>query len=672
MKRGLVSIAMGVGLLSGLLPSAALAAGGSSATTATTASALSALSALPFGTLQPGRTVTYTQRVPINIVLLGFKPGQINRHELLANLPSSSKPATRDWLKYGLKGRDLGLRYDYDYHVSNASSDVTDRYFAYLRASATFVIHPTIFQQAYNAQAHHVLDVTGPVLVDDGPAAEEWLEHNLDVPSKGYTLVFVNWYARPDFQFHLYTKNDEPDPDTGFNFGLTQQNGLLTAWGGSHGRLWFYDLSAGPDWNSGNYDQDDADFNGDGIPEYRIPPIWEYTPGGYRDPSALSSDLGLVTRYVGLDELFTSSPYYDPLATAPGPGGSKVVQVNMFEDDPATSGTDSMKLSIVSSALAALEPYYNWKTNLIDRNPIDPDALKAWRIQAASITADDCWNTYHTTDAELYCYFTAHASQYLPSGQPNDYVSNVLALNTTDAAVANVAYLGSAWDTFVDGRQTIIQEFLPTFWRAISGGTQTTIHEAGHLVAGLGHPHDGYDPASGRFIDPENDLDFVWLGDASETVMNYLYDTHAFGQFDQDNVHRWETAGYLNWSNSLLGKILAQPGALKYVPDLVRADVDATKALAAFGRWDFLTSATGARQVYVEIQTIATRLKVALPASQVAGLAPSTARASEATPALNDTPDVTGKPAITDTPGLTDSFRVPVDLAPIDPIKPTP
>ena len=56
----------------------------------------------------------------------------------------------------------------------------------------------------------------GPVLYIDAARAEKWLvEHDADAADRGYTLYFINWYGRPDFQFHVYTKTDEPDPDTG-------------------------------------------------------------------------------------------------------------------------------------------------------------------------------------------------------------------------------------------------------------------------------------------------------------------------------------------------------------------------------------------------------------------------------------------------------------------------
>jgi hypothetical protein len=39
--------------------------------------------------------------------------------------------------------------------------------------------------------------------------------------------------------------------------------------------------------------------------------------------------------------------------------------------------------------------------------------------------------------------------------------------------------------------------------------------------------------------------------------MHYLALANGFGKFDRDNQHRWETAGYINWSNAVLGDVLA-------------------------------------------------------------------------------------------------------------------
>ena len=236
--------------------------------------------------LQPGELVTYEQKIPINVVFIGYPQDSIDEDQLLGELPESYAPVVRYPQFYGLQGRDMGLQFNFDYHVTFAGRDLTNRFFRYLRQIGT-AGKSTEFQHMYNNQENNILDVTNPVLYIDAPSVEKWLARNLHKSKKSYTIVFINWYSRPDFNFHVYTKTDEPDPDTGYNFGELRQTRKMIAWGGSRSRLWFYDLSAGPEAWTDNWNVDDPDLDGNGTEDYRMPPIWEYDEDGYRDPSAL-------------------------------------------------------------------------------------------------------------------------------------------------------------------------------------------------------------------------------------------------------------------------------------------------------------------------------------------------------------------------------------------------
>ena len=103
------------------------------------------------------------------------------------------------------------------------------------------------------------------------------------------TIFFINWHGRRDFRVHVYEKTGEPDPDTGYDFGALNDDRKMVAWGGMtpddeetglggrgvH-RVWFYDLSAGPEAWAGNYDVDNPDLDGDDVADCRIPVAWEY------------------------------------------------------------------------------------------------------------------------------------------------------------------------------------------------------------------------------------------------------------------------------------------------------------------------------------------------------------------------------------------------------------
>ena len=591
MKRRLVSVVAVFALVMGLAPASVAAAD---------------------PVLQPGETVTFGQKVPINIVFIGYKQSSINTQALLNQLPAGSEPVVRYPQFYGLPGRDMGLSFDFDYNVSFAPNSTANSFFNYLRQIGTRG-GLTDYQTLYNQQENNVKKVTGPVLYIDAPSVEGWLADNLDVPTRGYTVVFVNWHGRSDFRFHVYTKTDEPDPDTGHNFGERDSRAMI-AWGGSDSRLWFYDLSAGPEFNTDNWNVDEPDLDGNDVEDYRMPPIWEYGSGGYRRASKLSSDLGLVTRFVGINLLFTSSPLYDPLVAAPGVNGDRVVHMNMFEDDPASSGTDWIDRAFIQNRLSQFQPYYDWKTALVDRRPIDSGARRALRIFAGINGSDDCWVPFGDPFAQLFCYFDENLGRYVPTYPSNDYVTPIFNFNTTEARLNNqFGLLGFADDNWTDGTQSYVFTFGAEAYRELGYGfTSTVVHEAGHHF-GMSHPHDGYDSELGLDYGPGDDFYFAWSGDDSDSVMSYLGLSNSFGEFDQDNMYRWEMAGYLNWANGLLDDVLAHPGANSVAANLAKAEAYAKNAVASFKSWNYLNAARSARKAYVEVAKAAATLGIEAP-----------------------------------------------------------
>jgi len=575
-----------------------------------------------FAVLRPGKHVTFQQNIPINVIFIGYERSSIDRKALRQALPATYTPIVRYPAFYGVSGRDLGLKYKIHYNITFAERGFTNRFFSYLQEIGT----PgdlTLFQQLYNDQENNVLDVTGPVLYIDGPSVEAWLADNLKVKPQSYTMVFINWYSRPDFQFHIYTKTDEPDPDTGHNFGEDVISGLID-WGGTSSRIWFNDLSAGPEWNTDNWNVDQPDLNEDGIEEYRMPPIWEYTKDGYRDLSELTKDLGLITRYVAINLLFLQSPLYDPLVTAPDVGGGKVIHMTMFEDDPNNLGTDWIDTDFIVSRLSELQPYYDWQIELEDRNPIDDRARRAFRIFSGLRQRDDCWNEFGDPFAELFCFFDANLDTYVPPYPEEDYVIPVFAFNTTDARMGNfLGLLGFADDNWRDGTQSYVFEFGSEGPRSFGFGfSRLTDHEVGHHIA-LSHTHDGYDSELGLDYGPGGEFYYVWAGDESHSVMSYLWLTGEFGKFNQDNMYRWEFAGYLNWANGLLDDILADSDPSEVQDNLDQAEAYASAAKAAFDQWDYLTAAMNARLAYEQVATAADELGISTQSADRLLLVPS-------------------------------------------------
>jgi hypothetical protein len=283
----------------------------------------------------------------------------------------------------------------------------------------------------------------------------------------------------------------------------------------------------------------------------------------------------------------------------------------MFEDDARSLGTDWINLDYVQSQYASFEPYYDWQVHLVDVNPIDEQARRAFRIFAGLRNAEDCWTEFGDPFAELFCFFNLNLANYVPAYGEADYVLPIFAFNTTERRLGDqFGLLGFADDDWMSGTQTYVFEFDAAAYRDLGYGfSTTTVHEGGHHF-GLSHPHDGYDSELGIDYGPGGDFFFAWSGDESDTIMAYLDLSLNFSQFDRDNMYRYEFAGYLNWANSLLDDILADADVSSVQDNIDQAEMYAEQAVTSFENWDYLAAATNARLAYEQIAMAADELGI--------------------------------------------------------------
>jgi hypothetical protein len=122
--------------------------------------------------LDPGGPARFSEKVPVNLVFVGYERDQVDKQHFLAGLPRSYRPVVRSRLFYGNTER-LGIRYTYDYDVSYASAGYERRFFSALSRLAE-PAPLTALQQQYNDQQNNVLEVTGNHHID-APTVERWL-----------------------------------------------------------------------------------------------------------------------------------------------------------------------------------------------------------------------------------------------------------------------------------------------------------------------------------------------------------------------------------------------------------------------------------------------------------------------------------------------------------------
>lgn len=588
-----------------------------------------------FAHLDPGGQPTLREKVPVNVVFVGFDRSDVDAGRFRSRLASRYSPVVRSRSLYG-ETEKLGIRYAYDYHLRYTSRRYQNRFFGKLADLAT-PAPLTLYQEEYNAQQTNSRKVTDNSFID-APSVERWLARNppTGVNTRRNTVYLINWHGRKDFQFHVYTKSNEPDPDTGYNFGVERESRKVVAWGGttandeenglgSTRRVWFHDLSAGPEQWAGNYNVDDPDLDGDDQPDYRIPVAWEYGPDRYRPRAALTGDLARLTRYVALDLLFTTSPLYP---------------VELPTKEPPTS------INIDSNT------YEGWRGVNASRRymtrPLLMDELRELLVRKR-LDVDNQDLPFRGAARRCYLQFLADESCYPELGYPsfaNLLLQNTFQLQRTRDDLQRVDYelplfnysvgakaepplLGFADDNYRDGTQTYVFSFVsPGIVDLGYGLTTTQIHEVGHHV-GLSHPHDGYDSARGVDFEPTGDFYFAWAGDESNSIMSYIDLNWDFSQFDHDNMNRFQAAAYIEAANRLAAEALAGETPRRAMDELRAADrkVGLTEAAFAGHRYRvawaraqaaYRAAVQAATQAGVDVDSVLRKLRTATEAAREA------------------------------------------------------
>jgi hypothetical protein len=568
-------------------------------------------------TLEPGGFRNLEQDLTINVVFVGYEQGagdrDIDETAFLGELPSEYRTVNR-YPSFYFGNEFLGVDFNFDYNLVYSDTTFEDAFFGYLDGIAT--PQPlTLYQGWYNGEVARSLDVTDNHWID-APSVEQWLADNtnamLGVDTSEYTVFFINWYDRADFKFHVYTKTDEPDPDTGYNFGELRDSRKVIAWGGttpddeesglgSLHRIWFYDLSAGPEGWTDNWAIDDA-------PGYTMPPVWEYgNLSGYRAFDDLSGDLGKVTRYVAIDLLFTTSPLYKPALSPPLLPEDIQLDINVFQIDPGSDGTDYFDEPLIAEELNDLQPLNNYTVEMNSQS----FGSRFAKVYNCFYNDVSCFGQrlFGIAFGDLFLYFNDHIINFLEGDA--DYEIPVFAFNATDELFT--CCLGFADDDWATGTQSFVFAFDSPSVRNVSGYgfTTTTIHEVGHHV-GMSHPHDGYDYEADIDFGPSGDFYFAWSGDESNTMMSYIDLNWDFSQFDRDNMNRYMTSIYLNQANTILADIYASPKAGQVGSLLMSADDYAAMALAAHDNMDYADAASYAKMAYDSVVAAALQLNIQL------------------------------------------------------------
>ena len=372
-----------------------------------------------FRGLEPGKFVTYRQNVPIDIVLIGFDDLNVGRNDIRSVLPDEYSPIVRYPQFYGLDGRNMGLRYSFEYSITRASEALTNRFFSYLAGIGTPSDRRRSINCATTTQATNVIDVTGPVLDIEATRVERWLEQNANPRRAGYTIYFINWYGRKDFRFHVYTKTGRPG--SRHQLQLRRKPRSAPSPPGAAPRAGRGSTTSQPDLNGTRTTgwSMTTDLNGDG--DRGIPDAADLGVLDLRLPLARSAG----PRHGAADAVRRDQPALHDLAALRSDGHgarSPRPQDRRHDDVRGRSGEqgDGLHRSERSPRRGGRRssPTTTGRRRCGRSIRSTPGAKNALEIFTENIDAPGCWVTYGTPFAQLFCYFAENLATYVPAVQP--------------------------------------------------------------------------------------------------------------------------------------------------------------------------------------------------------------------------------------------------------------
>jgi hypothetical protein len=363
-------------------------------------------------------------------------------------------------------------------------------------------------------------------------------------------------------------------------------------------RVWFYDLSAGPESWTDNWNVDDADVDEDGVADFRLPPVWEYlTNGGFRPRSALSGDLAKVARYVAINLLFTSSPSFPPAITPPRLPRTINLDSNTYEGwEGVDASAGYIKRRLLVKELSELLPLQRLDYDNQDL-PFTGEARRCYELW---LVDESCVpSTGLPGFANLFAFNAANLDRTKDDAGRVDY--ELPMFNYATPVELSAPLLGFADDNYVDGTQSFVFAFIDASIVELGYGLTTTlIHEVGHHVA-MSHPHDGYDYEEDVDYEDTGPFNFASSGDQTNSIMSYIDLNWDFSQFDRDNMNRYLAAAYTSNANRIAAAVLADPDAAKALARLRAADRLLGAAKSSFSGHRYLPAAALAGAAYREV-----------------------------------------------------------------------
>ncbi len=500
--------------------------------------------AMPAGQayLSPAREpeeIIFTSDMQINLVVVGDEWSNDDKEEIASKLIKSYKPVLLE------EDVPIGVEYNYNYTFSSTDDLFSTRLYTFIEGAAIEASMPEPIAEWAVSEHPEFGEVRSIAYrLVNAYEVEEWIMDNWEL-KEGYTIFFFLPHNDELNYLHTYGMLTN-DPDTDEQF---VQEGMM-GFGGTY-RFYFVDLTAGP-WT---YPYDTALCEDEENPLCdQVNPVENKNIYDLKSAEEMHE---VMAEYVNnaVTLLFTPSYVYQPFYRTNHEISIFLIDFTADRSIAEDAG-QFINEDLVDRSFSHLIPYVQWTVQVtgltFDDLPVDLQDTILGSLEFSSmggsdvvivkskelITGLDRWATEEGTEEELdELKAKAETMVYIPvfllvfdSQAYVDYygLAGMAAPSPADSSIPCCSIVAtSKYDVLLTGE----------------GLSVLTVHETSHIL-GLAHPHDGYRPDVGEYVD--------WFFDWSHSPLTYSAPTangcglaelcgmiiYEFGRFNFDAIDR--------------------------------------------------------------------------------------------------------------------------------------
>ncbi len=455
------------------------------------------------------KEILFASDMQINLVVVGDEWSNEDIQGISSQLIKSYKPVILD------ASIPIGVEYKYNYNFVSAPEDFATQLYTFIKTAAIDVEMPAPIAQWVMSEHPEFGDAQEfPYRIINAFEVEEFLRGSWLGDEEGYTIFFFMPYNDELNYLHTYGMLTT-DPDTGLEF---LQEGMM-GFGGNH-RFYFIDLTAGP-WiypPEPPFCEDEETPLCDQVNPIKNKNIYDIT--------SAEEIHGVISEYVNnaVTLLFTPSYIYSPFYRINHE--ISIFLVDFTSDRSFSDFTEQyINMNMINDAFRSLIPYAEWTSNVMNLNFVDlPEDLQETILNSIDVDSIEGFDIVIVNSAELIDGLDEWALGQLTEEELNElkaeaetkiFIPVFIFVFDSEAYVDQYGIAGVAAPSPVDPSIpccSIIASSKDDVFLTGEGLTVLTIHETAHVL-GLAHPHDGYRPDIGDFVD--------WFYDWSYTPLTY-------------------------------------------------------------------------------------------------------------------------------------------------------